>query len=334
MYLSSTRYNYSTLTLDLISYNFRLLFKLKTMNKYIIGLILLLGLLSCEEQSEMKIDNYVVNSFFSDNQPFIIKTSNTVSVFDTARYSSVKGFEGKLYEDGEPVGDFTFQDAYIRDGIPSEIPEGYTVKDFTMKQGKEYRFELKRGNEVISGSDIIPEVVPFTLTEIGEVDDEYDIDYKGIQYTLNFKDKPDEENFYVVAYNLTEFHDENDELGWTQAGGWMQTDDPAIEFDYYHQGIMHGGGRFIFSDNYFDGREYSLPISFFVGHRGERRKRLNIYLLSVSRQYYLYVTTSLKQLKNNEDYYAEPTTVYNNIENGFGIFAGFSSHQQAVQFPK
>ena len=304
-------------------------------NIYIFGLFLSITLLSCEKESEINIDNNVINSFISDGTPFVIQASKTVSVFDTATYFSSKDLEGVLYEDGKIVGDLIFQETYTREGLPGEVPEGYSVNGFGPKQGKEYRFELKRGQDVVvSGSDKIPFPVSFTISDTSTVNDESSMDSKGIECSIKFNDTAGEENYYIITYNHTEFMDQYDEIGWTQGTGWMKSDDPAIESYYYRTGLLYTGNRYIFSDKYFDGQEYTMPVSFFVGHDSGRRMNLNIYLLSVSEQYYKYVSSAIKQQENNDDYYAEPTQVYNNINNGFGIFAGFSVSKYIIEFGK
>ncbi len=299
---------------------------------YIVATLFTIVFFSCEEEVDIQYNQYVVNSFFSESVPFLIQTTNTVSVFDTATYFSIKDMQGELYEDGELVGDLVFQDSYYREGLPGEVPEGYSIDGFTPQPGKEYSFELKHGDITITGSDMIPYPVDFTITDTTTVLDEYDLTYKGIECQINFIDPANEDNYYLLTYNVTEYLDEDDDIGWTQAGGWMNSDDPAIENYYYQQGLLYTGYRFIFSDQYFNGKEYTIPVSYFVGHTSPRRKDLNIYLISISEQYYNYVTSAINQQENNDDYYAEPTQVYNNIINGFGIFAGFSVSEYVMEF--
>lgn len=298
---------------------------------YYIFLVLVAALTSCEKVSDINTDNYVVNSFISDHTPFVIKATKTVSVFDTATYNTLKNLEGELYENGNYVGDLTYQESYQREGFSEEVPEGYSVNGFVPKQGNVYRFELRDGDFVIQGSDVIPKAVNFTV-DTNTVFDDYDLSYKGTECILNFTDPADEDNYYVIAFNTTEFSNEEDTIGWIQAGGWMNSDDPAIEYSYYFEGLLYTANNFIFSDSYFNGKDYSMPVRIFGGQNIGRRVHLNIYLLSVSEQYYKYVTSSIKQQENNEDYFAEPTQVFNNIENGFGIFAGFSVCKQTIEF--
>lgn len=297
---------------------------------YIKALLLLFIAFSCEKETEIDTNNYVVNSFISDGTPLVVRVTKTVSVYDTATYSTVKDIEGELYEDGKLVGELVFQKSYGRQGIAGDVPEGYTVKDFVPKQGKNYSFELRHKSNVVKGSDEIPDAIDFTISDTSTVADDYD-KTPGIECILKFKDKVNEKNFYVLAYNITEYYEDINKT-WVHPTGWMKSDDPAMENQYYHNGLLSVGQKFIFSDKYFDGREYSLPVSFFVGHNSGKKINLNIYLLSISEKYYNYITSMLNQKKNNDDYYAEPTQVYNNIQNGFGIFAGFSYSKKVLEF--
>lgn len=303
---------------------------------YILSLFAIAALfIACEKSEEIDLDNYVINSFISEKTPFLIQATKTVSVFDTATYKSELNLQGKLFEDGKEIGNLVYQKAFTREGLPGSVPEGYSLPGFVPQSGKEYRFELKKGNDIIiSGRDFIPKLVPFTIASTSSVKDSYDQSIGGLECVLKFKDPAETNNFYIITYNVTDFLEADDKIGWTQQGGWMKSDDPAIEKNYYHQGLLYTGSRFIFSDKYFDGKEYSLPVQFFMGHNSGSRKDLNIYLLSISEQYYKYITSLIKQTENNDDYYAEPTQVYNNIENGFGVFAGFRESKQVLSFGK
>ena len=296
-----------------------------------IFIILVAAFTSCEKESKINIDNYVMNAFISDNTPFVIKATKTISVFDTATYNTLRNLEGELYENGNYVGDLTFQESYERVGFSDPVPEGYSVNGFVPKQGNAYRFVLRDGDFEIRGSDVIPKAVNFTVDTSTVVFD-YDLTYKGTECILNFTDPADEDNYYAIAYNTADTIYEDSTYVGIQAYGWMNSDDPAIEYSYFFVGLLNTAYNFIFSDKYFNGKDYSIPVRIFAGQYNGNRKYLNIYLLSVSEKYYKYVTSSIKQQENNEDYYAEPTQVFNNIENGFGIFAGFSVSKQTIEF--
>jgi len=300
---------------------------------YFLFAILFIAVLnSCVDETEIETDNYVINSMFSSETPFVIQTSTTVSVFDTATYRSIKDMEGKLFEDDQLLGELSFQEEKDQEGVPAIIPEGYTLPGFVPQAGKQYKLELKHHDQIITASDVMPAKVDFSITGTSEVVDDYSTDVNGIQCNISFKDVKEVNNYYIITYNVTEYLDPNDDIGWTQTTGWMRSDDPSIEYDYYHQSTLNTGYRFIFSDKYFNGKDYTLPVSFFVGHDSGRAMSLNVYLMNVSEQYYKYVTSSIQQNKNNDDYYAEPTQVYNNINNGYGVFAAYSLSKHSLDF--
>ena len=49
-----------------------------------------------------------------------------------------------------------------------------------------------------------------------------------------------------------------------------------------------------------------------------------VYLISASEDYFRYKRTYSLQEESSGDPFAQPVNVYNNIENGFGIVAGYS----------
>ncbi|MDA3930353.1 MAG: DUF4249 domain-containing protein [Prolixibacteraceae bacterium] len=58
--------------------------------------------------------------------------------------------------------------------------------------------------------------------------------------------------------------------------------------------------------------------------------RYSIYLSSLSPEAYYYFNSSNAQINNNQDLFAEPVLVYSNIENGLGIFAGYTTSLHTV----
>ncbi|MCT4616273.1 MAG: DUF4249 domain-containing protein [Marinifilaceae bacterium] len=302
------------------------------MLKQYIKLIGFLFLFSCVETEEPKIDNLVINSFFSPSTDFTVQSSNSVSMFDTVTYKQVKAIKPKLYEDDKLLGELSIKSAYSKPGFASEIPESYSLAGFTPKQGRKYKLELDYNGKKITAEDVIPEAVDFEISNMRytQLTGEYNDD--GLELSLDFEDKKDEDNFYIIAFNSVEYTDKDDKQGWAQALGWMQTDDPSIEYSYYQVGNLSTGQRYIFSDKYFDGEKYTMKIRYSNAVKAGENFGLTIYLMSISKNYYKFIVSYLRQKQNNEDYYAEPTQVFNNIENGFGVFAGFSMSKKHIDF--
>jgi hypothetical protein len=53
-------------------------------------------------------------------------------------------------------------------------------------------------------------------------------------------------------------------------------------------------------------------------------RQMYVVLLSVSESYFRYLKATEFQENNEDNPFATPVQVYNNIENGLGIFAGYS----------
>lgn len=54
-------------------------------------------------------------------------------------------------------------------------------------------------------------------------------------------------------------------------------------------------------------------------------------LFSISKNYYTYALSFYKQILANKDFYSELSSVYSNIENGYGIFAAYSKSVKTVK---
>jgi hypothetical protein len=89
----------------------------------------------------------------------------------------------------------------------------------------------------------------------------------------------------------------------------------------------------LFDDRLFDGDEYVLSVSCQEARPTEKfPEQVFLYkmsLRSLSSAYYNYRVTYNLQQETKGDPFAQPVQVFNNIQNGYGIFAAFSqSHRQ------
>jgi hypothetical protein len=78
-------------------------------------------------------------------------------------------------------------------------------------------------------------------------------------------------------------------------------------------------------DVLFDGKEKNLSFyvySYMSG--GDTETKYHFYLGSLSEEMFLYKSTTQLQQRTSGDPFAQPVTVFNNIEGGYGIFAGYS----------
>jgi len=92
---------------------------------------------------------------------------------------------------------------------------------------------------------------------------------------------------------------------------------------YTNEGIL-------FSDEFFDGREYQLKViserPFFYESPFETTLSASItyQLESISEEVFFYRKTLVAQQNSGFDPFAQPVQVYGNINGGFGIFGGIT----------
>ena len=65
---------------------------------------------------------------------------------------------------------------------------------------------------------------------------------------------------------------------------------------------------------------------------GDARIPPGLQVLHISEAYYEYLKTARLHDESRENPFAEPLNVYGNVENGYGIFAGYSSQTFELAF--
>jgi hypothetical protein len=61
--------------------------------------------------------------------------------------------------------------------------------------------------------------------------------------------------------------------------------------------------------------------------------KVYVELRTISEEYYRYQSTLARQLIVRQDPFAEPVTIFNNIEGGYGNFSGFTQEITSFDFP-
>lgn len=84
-------------------------------------------------------------------------------------------------------------------------------------------------------------------------------------------------------------------------------------------------GSTVFSDKFFNGKTFSFESNMSIYQiPGSKVLETKLVLLNISSEYHKYRTTVNLQQNSEGDPFSQPVQVYNNIEKGFGIFAGIS----------
>lgn len=284
---------------------------------------------SCETIIDVDLPEHepllVVNSYFGTDTTFTFDVSLSKDILDDDMYNdsrSISGVDIEIFEDGTSIGKATQTEEY----------ESYKLYYYP-KPESQYSIRASRsGQPVIQSQDVIPrnsskpevEKVLFTSNEWGD---------QVTRFTYSFED-PAGTNYYEVLLYLDqpmyEYYEDED-TSYHYINGTFK------EQLYYNNvgadlnEFEDTGDITLFSDELFDGKQHSQTIEFYYypynydGQSDLEESQLHLEVRSVSEAYYKYRVSRTLQQDAEDNPFAEAAQVYNNIEGGFGIFAGYNS---------
>lgn len=261
----------------------------------------------------------VVNSVFSTDKPFIFHFSTTSSpVLPVEEIQDSLHFI--LYEN-----DVVMLDTNV---ISKEL-----LTCFVPRPKKSYAIEVfsedcppVRANDTLPGLvyiDAAMIIIPAGIDEYGD---------ETAEAQITFTDPPYERNYYeLLLYSMVR----GEPKGYWQHSGDSKIIDPVL----INEGDMdYLPSSYFFSDELFDGKEYTLRVRSKGGGFGPDN---GVTLRSVSRSYYLYRKFYTRHAHNQQFqgdfldivFMGEPQNMYTNIENGYGIFVGYQETSR-ILIPK
>lgn len=288
---------------------------------------ILIGLLFICCEKEISIDvseppsSLVVNSLFSNDSVLRIRLGKTYGILESKETNNVSANielyeEDKLIDTLQPNGD-----NFESDQIPVE--------------GKNYEISIKLSDgSIITAQDYIPstpQVISSVYRDSVFVGDEGDI---FSQVSLEINDNDSDNNFYEVSLALKVIGNEND------LPSYLSETDLFFEpinndIVLLNEGLLSYFPNFLlFTDELFNEKIYNLNISFrpqnisFYGNNSNQNIGLVIEFRNVSENYYKYKRGLLQHVFNQDgdiwDGTGEPVQLFDNINNGYGIFAGYN----------
>ena len=202
----------------------------------------------------------------------------------------------------------------------------YSFPDNFLKEGFSYTISAwAPGFESVRATTKIPK--PSTISNLNisnlSIEPSTKHEFKSIvRYTLNFDIEHFESNrfYHLVFYN--QYH------GWNNAflvDPELTDDQPFLH--HYAYGIL------IDKDDLTPGEPLSFDfVDWVVGDHD--LDKVYVELRTITQEYYRYHSTLARQLLVRQDPFAEPVTIYNNIEGGFGNFSGFSPAISSSDLPE
>lgn len=327
----------------------------------IISLFAIAGLSSCETEidfeTEMMKSKITVNAFIANDSTAEVSLSRNSSINNLGSNEIVKDAEVFLYEEEElkeqlTLKEITIANPYVHymEGQPDSLTNYYYLSTSKTQAGKSYRIEVKDSTgETITAGTTIPQPV-----QISSIDTTVDLVEMGnvievrINFNLRFTDPENETNFYrigvsyLAGFQSLTINDDDTiyyiQTSYREIGTNLGKDDPILSSENNDaNSILFGssGNTYnIFTDKKVNGKE--IEITFYLSFAmAKEAKNLftkdigeflqaKIQLHSISSDEYYYLSSIDNQEFNDLLPFVEPVSIYSNIENGNGIFAGYS----------
>jgi uncharacterized protein YaiE (UPF0345 family) len=283
------------------------------MRRVIILLSILVLTISCEKFIDMEIPDHgrkiVVNCFFSDTDTIIVNLSKSVFILDNSEFYAVSGALVRIFDNNTLVA------------TCSEFEQGkYKAIGFVPQKGKRYKIEVVKENDTLFSTSILPQSIPFVIADTSLIVRDYNTYFR---VKINLNDPVGVKNYYMIQFSLDKTMDS---LYYHDPFVYFSSDDKVIETYYENGGI--------FSDALFDGKTKSISFDLNTYDFWNDTNKLKINLYSLSEEMYLYIVSYVAQQNTSFSPFAEPVIVFNNIENGYGIFAGYSVFSDTLFVPK
>lgn len=285
--------------------------------------VLMVGLMvSCELILDIELpqqpEKLVVNSIIMTDCVMSVEVRHSIGILDTVR--SI--FEPVLNANvtiSDEFGNMTRLEMNS-DDINNYYRFAYRAKSCPVP-GNTYTLSVNApGFESIESKTRVPDLVKNIQVSIDSINSAN----FNIIFNIKFSDDPTQRNYYETyyleklkrSYTYTNSNGEtltHSDTTWYRTRIYYEYTDPQ---DY----------KSLFSDTYCN-NECSLKgtaIDYYGYGGGYEILEVKIEILNINPDYYEYLTTGHLQGSSYNDPTAQPVQVYNNINNGYGIFSGFS----------
>ena len=147
--------------------------------------------------------------------------------------------------------------------------------------------------------------------------------------TIKLIDPAAEDNYYeLYLFSIDTFYwDSLDSSKYdlTTHMEYLYSEDPSVD------GSNNNLGSILFTDHLFNGESHEMTFDIYIyTYSYLSSKKFYAILRTHSKDSYLYEKSSSLYMSSSDDFFSEPVQVYNNIENGYGIFGGYVTSKDSV----
>jgi len=296
--------------------------------------VMILVIMACERPLDFNIDEpdpqLVIISNFTSERDIQVRVSKTQSVLDQNPASYLLNAHVRLFKGQEFI-----QRLHLINDKGNSAPY-YTTLNFEPEINVVYTIKVEApGFEPVQAMSKVPEKTDIQSLKVTdyliEKNPAGEATYR-FSVTIGFSDPGTETNYYHLNLYQQIFN-------YTLQGQdtiYGESEYFPIQFNQIIDNnfiIAYFDGGVLFEDSPFNGNivSYTFPINFTLPSLEKTPGKLVVELRSASEEYYLYQRSLSQQQANPGPPFAEPVVLYNNIENGQGIFAGYSADLDSVR---
>lgn len=294
--------------------------------------VLTLTASTCERPADVEISGpdpmLVVVSNFSDQRVLQVQISKTISAFAGGGIEYVEDANVELFEENEYIETLNLV-------APQNQSPYYTTYELKPKVGVRYTIRVDvPGFRTVNAQSSIPPQIGIEQLQVSDVyQRDLDENNRQFQYkiTLSFSDPGRAKNFYHLKFfqQIKEYEQIEEKIIITNVHQKEITFSPLND---NNNQLAYFSGGVLFEDGILDGHTitYTFPLQISIRTDRELLGKVVAELRAVSEEYYLYHTSLSRQRENPGVPFTEPVIIYDNIENGQGIFAGYSASQDSL----
>lgn len=278
----------------------------------------------------IKPASITVNSVINPDSLVEVYLFTSQHVLSEGQFPPLEGATVNLFEDEEHVETLT----EVKNRADFTFYKGQT----TPKPGHAYRLEVSKNQfNTVQAETVLPYCTA-TLSELAYRESKRDeFSHGEYTFTVTINDQPGSNYYQVglyVPYFIFQHNQETGENVITDtiySQHYLQSEDPIFsDVGYFEQGLT-------FSDALFEGKSVKISFNTFLPYYYDIQVteiEVIVTLKEISEPLFNYQTTAALQNNLEGDPFAEPVPVFNNVENGYGVFGGYSqkSYPMTVEF--
>ena len=291
-------------------------------------------------QREQSRNMLVINSLVVADTS-VIRAKVSHSVFFLNGHSSLKIINNAHIEvsvNGEKIGTMTFKGSVNEEAV-YEIPH-------TVRSGDRVRISATcSGYEAASAETQVPRGTPIVAVDTVTKKGNYNIN-KCLCVNIGFSDNAAEDNYYQVRVKKilwVRSQEDTTKIMRQVYNVRLQSEDVVFGSSANKDNPIFGYNNKIvgvFDDHLINGKDYTVKVfssEIFSGSSvAGRNDTLEVYLNTVSRDYYLFQKTYLAYINNNDfsDIFGEPVQIYSNVVGGIGLVGGVAESKETIVLKK